>query len=355
MNKKKKTLWILIGCFLLLVVLLVGIQTWGKKKEEKDAEKEEAEKTYLFQTEELQRIIYSDNSNSPDSLDSTASSNSSDNSDSSDNSSESDSSDNSSDSDSSGNSNVTDNLNDSNTWVFLKENGTWIYEKDETIALKQDTMTTMENAFKSIEAVQTIEEPDSLADYGLDNPKYRLSLQTADEEHSFLIGNTSGENYYIMEENGDTVYTVSGTVVSQMVWTMDELAETDSFPYVSQDSFVKMTVDMADGTQKVYDSEEEEQEDTVSTVSNTLATTYFTNFADYHATDETLSSYGLDEANRNKVSVTYKSDSDDAEQTTEFYIGSKDESGTYYYVQLKDSQQVGRILATTVETLLNGE
>lgn len=194
MNKKKKTMWILIGCFLLLVVLLVGIQTWGKKKEEKDAEEAEAEKTYLFQTEELQRIIYSDNSDNVDS---------------------------------------TDNVDNPNTWVFLKENGTWIYEKDETIALKQDTMTAMENTFKSIEAVQTIEKPDSLADYGLENPKYRLSLQTADEEHTFLIGNISGENYYIMEENGDIVYTVPNTVVSQMVWTMDELAETDSFPYVS--------------------------------------------------------------------------------------------------------------------------
>ena len=194
MNKKKKTMWILIVCFLLLVVLLVGIQTRGKKKEEKDAEEAEAEKTYLFQTEELQRIIYSDNSDNVDS---------------------------------------TDNVGNPNTWVFLKENGTWIYEKDETIALKQDTMTAMENTFKSIEAVQTIEKPDSLADYGLENPKYRLSLQTADEEHTFLIGNTSGENYYIMEENGDIVYTVSNTVVSQMVWTMDELAETDSFPYVS--------------------------------------------------------------------------------------------------------------------------
>lgn len=236
MNKKKKTMWILIGCFLLLVVLLVGIQTWGKKKEEKDAEEAEAEKTYLFQTEELQRIIYSDNSDNVDSTDNVGNSNnsgSSDSSASSNSSDNSDSSDNSSDSDSSDNSAVTDNLNNPNTWVFLKENGTWIYEKDETIALKQDTMTAMENTFKSIEAVQTIEKPDSLADYGLENPKYRLSLQTADEEHTFLIGNTSGENYYIMEENGDIVYTVPNTVVSQMVWTMDELAETDSFPYVS--------------------------------------------------------------------------------------------------------------------------
>lgn len=63
---------------------------------------------------------------------------------------------------------------------------------------------------------------------------------------------------------------------------------------------MKMTVDMADGTQKVYDSEDEEQ-------------------------------------------------------AAEFYIGSKDEDGTYYYVQLKDSQQVGRILATSIETLLSGE
>ena len=325
MNKKKKTMWLLMGCLLLLVVLLVGIQTWSKKKEAKAAEEEEAKKTYLFQTDELQRIIYSDNSDS---------SNDSGNSNSSDNS---------------------DDLNNSNTWVFLKKDGTWIYEKDPTISLKADAMTAMENAFKSIEAVQTIEKPDFLADYGLEQPKYRLSLQTEDEEHTFLIGNASGENYYVMEENGDVVYTVSDTVVSQMVWTIDELAETDSFPYVAQDSFVKMTMDMADGTQKVYDSADEEQEDIVSTVSGTLATTYFTNFADYHVTEETLGSYGLDVANRITVTVTYKSDSDDAEQTTEFYIGSKDEDGTYYYVQLKDSQQVGRILATTVETLLNGE
>ena len=325
MNKKKKTMWLLMGCLLLLVVLLEGIQTWGKKKEAKAAEEEEAKKTYLFQTDELQRIIYSDNSDS---------SNDSGNSNSSDNS---------------------DDLNNSNTWVFLKKDGTWIYEKDPAISLKADTMTAMENAFQSMEALQTIEEPDSLADYGLEQPKYRLSLQTEDEEHTFLIGNASGENYYVMEENGDVVYTVSGTVVSQMVWTIDELAETDSFPYVAQDSFVKMTMDMADGTQKVYDSADEEQKDIVSTVSGTLETTYFTNFADYHVTEETLSSYGLDVANRITVTVAYKSDSDDAEQTTEFYIGSKDEDGTYYYVQRKDSQQVGRILATTVETLLDGE
>ena len=325
MNKKKKTMWLLMGCLLLLVVLLEGIQTWGKKKEAKAAEEEEAKKTYLFQADELQRIIYSDNSDS---------SNDSGNSNSSDNS---------------------DDLNNSNTWVFLKKDGTWIYEKDPTISLKADTMTAMENAFQSMEALQTIEEPDSLADYGLEQPKYRLSLQTEDEEHTFLIGNASGENYYVMEENGDVVYTVSGTVVSQMVWTIDELAETDSFPYVAQGSFVKMTMDMADGTQKVYDSADEEQKDIVSTVSGTLETTYFTNFADYHVKEETLSSYGLDVANRITVTVAYKSDSDDAEQTTEFYIGSKDEDGTYYYVQLKDSQQVGRILATTVETLLDGE
>ena len=325
MNKKKKTMWLLMGCLLLLVVLLEGIQTWGKKKEAKAAEEEEAKKTYLFQTDELQRIIYSDNSDS---------SNDSGNSNSSDNS---------------------DDLNNSNTWVFLKKDGTWIYEKDPAISLKADTMTAMENAFQSMEALQTIEEPDSLADYGLEQPKYRLSLQTEDEEHTFLIGNASGENDYVMEENGDVVYTVSGTVVSQMVWTIDELAETDSFPYVAQDSFVKMTMDMADGTQKVYDSADEEQKDIVSTVSGTLETTYFTNFADYHVTEETLSSYGLDVANRITVTVAYKSDSDDAEQTTEFYIGSKDEDGTYYYVQRKDSQQVGRILATTVETLLDGE
>lgn len=328
MNKKKKTLWTLTGCFLLLVIVFAGIQSWGKKKEAKAAEETEAEKTYLFQSDELKRIIYSDST---------------------------DNSDNSENSDNPDNSEASDNLNSSDTWVFLKEDGTWVYEKDPTITLKDDTMTAMENAFRKIEAVQAIEEPDSLSDYGLEHPKYTLTLQTVDEEHTFLVGNTSGENYYFMEKGGTSVYTVADSVVSQMVWTLDELAETDTFPYVSQDTFLKMTMELPDGTQKVYDSADTEQEDTVSTVSSTLATMYVTNCADYHVTEDTLGSYGLDAGNRTKITISYQSDSDTEEQTMECYIGSKDEEGKYYYVQLSGSQQVVRVLAESVDKLLAGE
>lgn len=43
---------------------------------------------------------------------------------------------------------------------------------------------------------------------------------------------------------------------------------------------------------------------------------------------------------------------DDKEKTVTFYVGSKDDSATYYYVQMDGSQRVSRVLIDTVEKAL---
>ena len=53
------------------------------------------------------------------------------------------------------------------------------------------------------------------------------------------------------------------------------------------------------------------------------------------------------------VELTYKDTSDDdKEKTVTFYVGSKDDSATYYYVQMDGSQRVSRVLIDTVEKAL---
>ena len=80
---------------------------------------------------------------------------------------------------------------------------------------------------------------------------------------------------------------------------------------------------------------------------------YFTDCADYHVTDATLGNYGLAEDQRTKVELTYKDTSDDdKEKTVTFYVGSKDDGATYYYVQMDGSQRVSRVLIDTVEKAL---
>ena len=56
---------------------------------------------------------------------------------------------------------------------------------------------------------------------------------------------------------------------------------------------------------------------------------------------------------REPVELTYKDTSDDdKEKTVTFYVGSKDDSATYYYVQMDGSQRVSRVLIDTVEKAL---
>ena len=237
---------------------------------------------------------------------------------------------------------------------FVKEDDTWEYAPDTTIALTESSMQNMEDAFSDIQAVKEIKNPDGLSDYGFDSPEYNLTLTGKDgEAHKFLIGNASGENYYFMEDGTEKVYTVSADLISEMVWQLADVAEKDSFVTVTSDNFVKETVTKPGDEVKTYEADNEDQEDTVTSIMTALSGFYFTDCADYHVTDATLGNYGLAEDQRTKVELTYKDTSDDdKEKTVTFYVGSKDDSATYYYVQMDGSQRVSRVLIDTVEKAL---
>ena len=237
---------------------------------------------------------------------------------------------------------------------FVKEDDTWEYAPDTTIALTESSMQNMEDAFSDIRAVKEIKNPDDLSDYGFDSPEYNLTLTGKDgEAHKFLIGNASGENYYFMEDGTEKVYTVSADLISEMVWQLADVAEKDSFVTVTSDNFVKETVTKPGDEVKTYEADNEDQEDTVTSIMTALSGFYFTDCADYHVTDATLGNYGLAEDQRTKVELTYKDTSDDdKEKTVTFYVGSKDDSATYYYVQMDGSQRVSRVLIDTVEKAL---
>ena len=301
MKKKKiNNIIALLAALVVLLLIFVGVQKWNAAKEETKKAEEEAAKIYAFEADEIEKIAYSDGETN---------------------------------------------------WSFTKTDGTWIYDDDPEIALVQDTMTGMEEAFSQIEAVKEIEDPDDLADYGFEDPLYQLVITENGTDHTLLIGDDSGDNYYFMEEGAEKVYTVSSALPSEMIWELSGLAEKDTFPYVAQDDFVKMVVTLPSGTEHVYDSEDEAQEETVSDIADSFATTYFTDCADYHVTEETLEKYGLDEANRTKVTVTYNSD--DGEQEEVIYIGKLDGNSEYYYVQLDGSLRVNRVLKASVEAILN--
>ena len=284
MEKKTRTIGILLLVLLALLITFFGLKKWNTSKSEAEEKKKENAVVHIFETDSLESIEYKEASGEEMS--------------------------------------------------FVKEDDTWEYAPDTTIALTESSMQNMEDAFSDIQAVKEIKNPDDLSDYGFDSPEYNLTLTGKDgEAHKFLIGNASGENYYFMEDGTEKVYTVSADLIS--------------------DNFVKETVTKPGDEVKTYEADNEDQEDTVTSIMTALSGFYFTDCADYHVTDATLGNYGLAEDQRTKVELTYKDTSDDdKEKTVTFYVGSKDDSATYYYVQMDGSQRVSRVLIDTVEKAL---
>ena len=304
MEKKTRTMGILLLVLIFLLIAFFGLKKWNASKSEAEEKEKENAVVHIFETDSLQSIAYKEASGEEMS--------------------------------------------------FVKEEDTWKYAPDTTIALSESTMNNMADAFSDIQAVKELKDPDELSDYGFDSPQYELTLTGADGEvHKFLIGDASGENYYFMEDGSEKVYTVSADLISEMAWKISDVAEKENFVTVTENNFVKETVTKADGTATTYEADNEEQKDTVSSITTALSGFYFTDCTDYHVTDKTLGEYGLSEDKRTKVELTYKDTSDDEkEKTLTFYVGSKDESDTYYYVQQDGSQMVNRVLTDSVEKAL---
>lgn len=117
------------------------------------------------------------------------------------------------------------------TMAFTKADDTWTYDADATIALEQSTIESMASTFGTIAAERVIEEPDALADYGLEEPAYTIELQDSDGNVTKIyVGNQADSYYYLTVGDKDVVYTVSSSVVSAMefdVEALEEVEETD--------------------------------------------------------------------------------------------------------------------------------
>lgn len=304
MKKKTRTMGTLLGILVVLLVIFLGLKQWNASEAEKEKKEKNEKIIHIFETDSLKKMAYEDSTGQ--------------------------------------------------SMAFEKEDDVWKYSQDTTIALAESTMSSMEAAFSDIQAVKEITKPDEFSDYGFDEPQYKLTLTGEDgTEHLFLIGSTAGENYYFMEDGQQKVYTVSSDLTSQLVWGLANVAKKESFVTVTENNFVKEVVTKADGTETVFDAAEKAQEKEVSSVAGGLGGFYFTDCADYHVTEDTLGNYGLTEDTRTKVTLTYKDTGDDnQEKTLVFYVGNKEESGTYYYVQMDGSQMVNRVLVDSVEKAL---
>lgn len=257
---------------------------------------------------------------------------------------------------------------------YVKEEGGWMYEPEPEIALDQDVMETMADVFSNLTAERELKDGDELADYGLEEPAYTLNLTDEDGNETVIyVGNSLDDGRYVTMGDKSRIFTMDNELTGQLYFSLDNVAQQETFSIsAGSANLQQVTISGPDG-EKVYVNDQEEdadaslQEDAdaedqeegessteaspIDTVIGGLGAIAFNSCADYHATEEELPAYGLDEASRITVTVTYTQDEET--QTAVFYVGDQTEDGQDRYLQLEGSSMVHLATAAAVENVIN--
>lgn len=299
MAGKRKMIYILA---VLLVVLLAAnwvLGAWNQRQSQREEEAEEADKIYLLDVDDITAYSYS---------------------------------------------------NGEEEMSFAQTDGQWYYEEDPEISLNQSTVQNTADNIAGMTAVRLLEEPDEMSDYGLDTPLYTIDYTDSDgTESAIYIGNGAGENYYATVGDTGRVFTVSSEFQSWLSFELADLVQYDTVPSIGSGNLKKVTV-AENGEETIY-----EEEDDIAELAGGFGTITLTDCADYHAADEALPKYGLDQEHRITVTAEYEDSSSGEAETFVLYVGNLDDAGDNRYVMTQDSRMVYQVSASVVQNLMTVE
>lgn len=296
--KKNKTLLILLGFLIILLAAYFALKAWNRQQAEKDEESDAVVVTQIDPAE-IKAISYD--------------------------------------------------MGDGER-AFEKRDGTWIYTPDADFPLDQSVPETIAEDMGQLKADRELVDGDELADYGLEEPDYTVTLTEADGTVTEIkFGNTVDDYYYVSLDDSGTVYTVPSSAADNLSQSLNDMAQFDDYPSIGSGNLKKVVITSGE-TSTVYDSENEEQSEDISAIAGGLGTVALSEAADYSVADADRGNYGLDNASRTTVEVTYTEDNED--KTMTLYIGGEDGDGSRY-VMMDDSRIVYLISDEICGNILN--
>ena len=259
-----------------------------------------------------------------------------------------------------------------------QDNGGWVNTEDEAMPIDKDKVEEMLSSLQSVVSTRSIENPENLSDYGLEDPACSINVTEQDGTVlAFSIGdyNSVSGQYYLLYQ--DTVYLVDSTLLSAYSVSQQELIAYETLPDLSDTS----SISIASGSsqlQLVHETEGMEaytyntdaytwfsqQEDSYTPLSTSAVNDLkskitgmsFLSCESWNADADSLVEYGLSQP-AGTVTVAYLEDTEDedsteepAEQTLTLLLGDYTEDGCY--VMLEGSKMVYTIDSTTADALL---
>ena len=235
---------------------------------------------------------------------------------------------------------------------FEKDGDSWYYTADPDFPLDQSCPEEMAETVGQIEADRELTDGDELTDYGLDEPAYTVEYTDGEGNVTRIyFGDMTGDYYYVTVNDDGIVYTVASTVIENLDYSLEDIAELDDYPSIGSGNLVREVITQ-NGETTTYDSENEDQSEDIAAVAGGLGAATLSDVADYSVADEDLESFGLDDTSRITVEATYTEDEE--EKLLTLYIGQDDGEGSRY-VMINDSRIVYLLSEEICNNILNVE
>ncbi len=251
------------------------------------------------------------------------------------------------------------------------EDGIWYCPDEPSCPIDQSKAAIMRSAASAVAAELYVEDAESLADYGLDEPQLELTVHAGDSERSYAVGDYSelAGLYYMTVDGGSDVYLEDGELTGSFWYDLENLVQFESAPadiaqltsltvetdvqsytleYVAEPLTVSYTdafhwFAVAGGVYTALDT------DAAETLCNKAAQISFTACETWDADAAALAGYGLDEP---QGSVTLSYETDDGENGSfALEFGSYADGGEIY-VRLAGSSMVYRVDGSVFDALM---
>ena len=274
---------------------------------------------------------------------------------------------------------------DGETSSFSKSDGAWQYDKDPAFPVDEDKIDDLLNNFVNVSSSKTIENPEDVSQYGLDDPAVTVNIKAGSESRTFEFGNATditGE-YYCSTGDGN-VYLVSSLIADSFKADFLSVVKMEDVPDMSEVN--SLSVSNADG-EYTFDHIEDagicysdeyvwyyNNGSGYTALDNELFNTYlssitgvsFISCVNYNASDEELASYGLDDPavslnvnyTRTEETETDETDEDGniiydtKEYIEDFSLDLGGYDGDYCYARIPGSNMVYKVNASVEDTYI---
>lgn len=228
------------------------------------------------------------------------------------------------------------------TKLAFHKDKTWLYDDDEDFPVNEEKINDLLELFESFRVSFVIEDVEDFGQYGLNDPTCNISIETAEETYEILLGDYSkmDEERYISIGDGN-VYLVSTDPMENFGIKLDDMILHDKTPSIEQADDITFTGNVeshiiyqeeSDATYNaddVYFVDDEEgylplDTDTIEEYFSSIENLSLRNYKTYHATEEELEEYGLDDPELT-TTIQYTvpkedSDKEDAKETKTFVL-----------------------------------